>query len=291
MHTTNCLVQCEEMIREGSSTFYKAFGFLPSPRKEAVYVIYAFCRMIDDSVDEPEKSMYTIDELEQSLNELHSAEGHFIWPALRWLFEKFPNLDKAPFYKQMEGQRRDLVQSHYNTLEELEHYCYLVAGTVGEMLLPVLHDNPDAEVTESGIYLGKAMQIVNIVRDIGEDLERGRRYVPLELMEQCGYSEEDFYNKVVNPSLTTLIDELEMKAKAWFSLGMRNLDSYPKSSAFSVELAALFYGGILDAVKNNDYQVFTERAYVNKLQKTSILVSVARRYGMSMLKQESSAVS
>ncbi|MFI2855721.1 phytoene/squalene synthase family protein [Paenibacillus sp. JSM ZJ436] len=291
MHATNCLVQCEEMIREGSSTFYKAFGYLPSPRKEAVYVIYAFCRMIDDSVDEPERSLYSIDELEHHLDELATAEGHFIWPALRWLFQQFPNLQKAPFYKQMEGQRRDLVQTEYNTMEELEHYCYLVAGTVGEMLLPVLHESPDEKVVESGVYLGKAMQIVNIVRDIGEDKRRGRRYVPLDWMQECRYSEECFQAEDVNEGLKQLILKLEQKAKEWFALGLRDLDTYPTSSAFSVELAALFYGSILDAVKSNEYQVFRKRAYVSGVQKASMLLSIMRRYNMNNHKAESSAVS
>ena len=291
MQHSNCLTQCEDMIKQGSSTFYQAFSFLPSPRKEAVYVIYAFCRMIDDSVDEPEKACYTIGELETHLNQLDKAEGHFIWLALRWLFNRFPALSKDPFFKQMTGQRRDLTKAHYDTLEELEEYCYLVAGTVGEMLLPILHDAPTKQITESGIYLGKAMQIVNIVRDIGEDRVRGRRYVPLELMKHCGYSETDFAEGKITPAFIHLIQELESIAQCWFELGLRDLESYPRTSAFSVELAARFYGAILDAVKNNQYRVFTERAYVSRLNKAAILSSVARRLGLSVLKAESSAVS
>lgn len=285
------LTLCEDMIREGSSTFYKAFSFLPSPRKEAVYVIYAFCRMIDDAVDEPEKAFYTIDELEFHLHHLEQAEGHFIFTALRWLFDQFPNLGKEPFFKQMEGQRRDLVRSHYDTMEQLEEYCYLVAGTVGEMLLPVLHDSPTEDITNSGIYLGKAMQIVNIVRDIGEDRARGRRYVPLELMKKHGYSESAFAEGDINPAFIHLIHELERIAKHWFELGLRDLDSYPSRSAFSIELAAKFYGAILDAVKDNQYRVFTDRAYVTGMKKAAILTTVTHRFGISMLKQESSAVS
>ncbi|MFC7682150.1 phytoene/squalene synthase family protein [Paenibacillus sp. GCM10028914] len=285
------LTKCEDMIRDGSTTFYKAFSFLPSPRKEAVYVIYAFCRMIDDSVDEPHKASYSIDELEGHLDQLDRAEGHFIWPALRWLFSRFPNLTKEPFYKQMQGQRRDFVMTHYNTMEELENYCYLVAGTVGEMLLPVLHESPDASITESGIYLGKAMQIVNIVRDVGEDQARGRRYIPLKMMQKYGYTEKEFADGVINKPFKDLIHELDSLARYWFELGLRGLDSYPSSSGFSVELAARFYAAILDAVKHNQYRIYTERAYVSNLQKAAILTSVARRFGISVFNKESSAVS
>lgn len=83
------LSRCEELMQKGSSSFYQAFRGLPSPRREAVYVIYAFCRMIDDSVDEPEHSPYTIHEIHDLFDRLDDAEGHFIWPALRWLFSIF----------------------------------------------------------------------------------------------------------------------------------------------------------------------------------------------------------
>lgn len=285
MELTFCLTECEAMISKGSSTFHKAFGFLPSPRKEAVYVIYAFCRMIDDAVDEPESSPFTIDELEKRLEHLEEAEGHFIWPALRWLFASFP-ITKAPFRKQIEGQRRDLSMTHYKTMAELEEYCYLVAGTVGEMLLPVLHDHPSEDVVRSGMVLGKAMQIVNIVRDVGEDRARGRRYLPLDWMVRCGYSEEEFAAGAVNPAFIRLIHELDSLARGWFEEGLRCLDSYPPLSAFSVELASRSYEAILDAVKGIQYRVFTERAYVRLPQKLALLASLARRYGQAAVAEE-----
>ena len=87
--------ECERVMRASSASFYEAFRLLPSPRKEAVFVIYTFCRMIDDSVDEPEHSDYTLDQLEALLEELDTAEGHFIWPSLRWLFASFPITEGA----------------------------------------------------------------------------------------------------------------------------------------------------------------------------------------------------
>ena len=272
------LTECERMIKQGSTTFYEAFRFLPSPRKEAVHVIYAFCRMIDDSVDEPHKSPYTLDELEYHFDRLDEATGHFIWPALRWLFETFP-ASKKPFFQQMEGQRRDYVVTHYDTLEQLEQYCYLVAGTVGEMLLPVLHDEPDAQIVASGIALGKAMQIVNIVRDVGEDRERGRRYVPKSVMDDCGYTEEQFLRGDVNEAWIRVVEVLSEQAKQWFATGLRDLDAYPKKSAFCMELAAGYYGAILDEVRESGYDSFTKRAIVGAKRKTLLLLPIVKRYG------------
>lgn len=285
------LQACENMISVGSTTFYHAFSSLPSPRREAVYVIYSFCRLIDDAVDEPEQSPYTLDQLREHFDDLPHAEGHFIWPSLRWLFERFP-LSKEPFYRQMLGQERDFVVTHYDTLEQFEEYCYLVAGTVGEMLLPVLHDSPDDRVTEAGIYLGKAMQIVNIVRDVGEDQRRGRRYLPLELMQQCGYTEEQFANGVVNEAFRQLVDELARLASNWFERGLDRLDTYPLSSSFCIQLAAIGYHSILEVVRIHDYDVFSKRAIVSDHQKKKIIQALKHEW---MLKnqqlQEGSEVS
>ncbi|WP_411735490.1 phytoene/squalene synthase family protein [Paenibacillus sp. M2] len=285
------LSRCEELMQKGSSSFYQAFRGLPSPRREAVYVIYAFCRMIDDSVDEPEYSPYTIHEIHDLFDQLDDAEGHFIWPALRWLFSSFPHLDKGPFFRQMEGQLTDLKVTHYATMQELEHYCYLVAGTVGEMLLPVLRDDNGAEVAVNGIALGKGMQIVNIIRDVGEDRARVRRYVPLEIMEKHGYSEQDFEDGIVDERFIAIIHELKAAALNWFRIGMDRLDTYPTESAFSIELAAAFYSTILHAVERNDYDVYTKRAYVSDELKLEMLGAIVKRYPMLAYQASRTAVS
>lgn len=285
------LSRCEELMQKGSSSFYQAFRGLPSPRREAIYVIYAFCRMIDDSVDEPEYSPYTIHEIHDLFDRLDDAEGHFIWPALRWLFSSFPHLDKGPFFRQMEGQLTDLKVTHYATMQELEHYCYLVAGTVGEMLLPVLRDDNGAEVAVNGIALGKGMQIVNIIRDVGEDRARVRRYVPLEIMEKHGYTEQDFEDGIVDERFIAIVHELKAAALNWFRIGMDRLDTYPTESAFSIELATAFYSTILHAVERNDYDVYTKRAYVSDELKLEMLGAIAKRYPMLAYQVSRTAVS
>lgn len=261
--------KCEKMMKKGSLSFYMAFSQLSSPRREAVYVIYAFCRMIDDSVDEPERSPYTLEELEQHFNHLETAEGHFIWPALRWLFGSFP-LSKKPFYKQMTGQKSDMAFTSYETMRQLELYCDRVAGSVGEMLLPVLHDHPNHKIEEAGIYLGKAMQIVNIIRDVGEDLKRRRRYIPTEFMEKYGYTEKQLEAHVNNEAFREMTDGLMELAGRWFSKGLENIETYPKESAFSIRLASGFYAAIMEAVIGNGYDVFTNRAVVSDREKYEI---------------------
>ncbi|WP_151733700.1 phytoene/squalene synthase family protein ['Paenibacillus yunnanensis' Narsing Rao et al. 2020] len=272
------LQQCEELMKRASSSFYRAFSVLPSPRREAVHVIYAFCRMIDDSVDEPQHSPYTIHELRKLFGDLDTADGHFIWPALRWLFSSFPQLGREPFLLQMEGQLRDLTFTHYETMDQLEQYCYLVAGTVGEMLLPVLREDTDGEAQSAGIALGIGMQLVNIIRDVGEDLERGRRYLPMELMVKHGYSQKELERHEVNEGFIQTIEDLARQARGWFDKGLANLDSYPPDSAIAVELAVHFYAAIIEAAASAGYNVFKRRVYVSDRAKLQMLRKTVARY-------------
>jgi phytoene synthase len=277
--------QCTAMIKVGSSTFHKAFGFLDNPRKEAVFVIYAFCRIIDNAVDEPEQSPFTIEELAHHLDNLEQAEGHFIWPALRWLYSAYPQLDKQPFHSLMKGMRQDLVHVPFTTMAELEDYSYLAAGTVGELLVPVLHDSPRADIIHAGIQLGKAMQIVNILRDIGEDRARNRRYIPSQLMAKHNYSEADLQNGLVNANFRTLVEELAQLANLWLEQGLNIVDAYPKKSAFCMELAARGYMDIIDEIRNIDYQVYNKRAVVSTMKKAALLTSMQLKYNNPFGKQ------
>lgn len=266
---------CKEMMKKGSSSFYHAFRFLPREQREAIFVIYSFCRMIDDAVDDPESSPYTLEELETQFTDLRQADGHFIWPALRWVMDRF-DLSKSPYYIQMSGQRLDYTRITYQTMEELEDYCYRVAGSVGEMLIPILHNNPRQDVIDAGIALGKAMQIVNIIRDIGADQKLGRRYIPLDIMDKYGYRVEDWENQVVNQALRYVIDELTDQADQWFTEGLRYIDEYPKKSALSLQLAARYYREIVQVLKENNYQVFTDRAVVSNHRKSKLLLQLTK---------------
>ncbi|CQR48391.1 All-trans-phytoene synthase [Paraliobacillus sp. PM-2] len=264
---------CKEMIKKGSSSFYHAFKILPRQQREAVYVIYAFCRMIDDAVDDPDESIYTLEELDYHFTHLDQADGHFIWPALRWVMDTF-QLSKEPYYVQMSGQRLDYYKTTYDTMDDLEDYCYRVAGSVGEMLIPVLHENSNQHVVEAGIALGKAMQIVNIIRDIGADQRLGRRYVPLKIMEKHGYSIKDWENQIVNDSLRAVIRDLTNQADQWFNDGLLYIHEYPRKSALSMKLAAGYYREIIQVVEENDYQVFTQRAIVTNKRKSKLLLQL-----------------
>lgn len=267
--------QTKKMMKEGSSSFYQAFKFLPKDQREAVYVVYSFCRLIDDAVDEPETSLYTLVELKEQFDCLDDADGHFIWPSLRWAFATF-SLDKAPYYVQMSGQELDFVRTKYDTMDELEDYCYRVAGSVGEMMVPILHPAPNDELLEAGVSLGKGMQIVNIIRDVGADLKLNRRYIPLDIFKAHGYTETDWENQVVNDNFKRLIDDLTTRADQWFKEGLAHVKQYPKKSGFTLKLAASYYREIIQIVKENDYQVYATRAIVPTERKLRLFSQISK---------------
>jgi phytoene synthase len=277
--------QCTAMIKQGSSTFFKAFSFLSTPRKEAVFVIYAFCRILDNAVDEPEQSPYSIDQLEYDFQHLEQADGHFIWPALRWLYGAFPHLDKAPFFALIRGMKQDLVHEPFETMAQLEDYCYLAAGTVGELLVPILHPAPRTDILYGGIQLGKAMQIVNILRDIGEDRARKRRYIPQSLLTKHNYSVQEFEVGLVNDSFISLVEELAQLAQLWLEQGLATVDAYPSESAFCIELAVHGYMAIIAQIRNIEYDVYNTRAIVSTLDKAALVAKLQLKYKNPFRKQ------
>ncbi len=187
---------CEDVIRRNSKSFYRAFSLLPKCKRESVFALYAFCRAADDCVD-VEASEASLDALERDLERFLSGltRDEPMWRAMDVVFESF-DLDEQPFFDMIEGQRRDLSFRQPQTIGDLEEYGYYVAGSVGLMLLPILHSRSAVSdgLKQSAIDLGVAMQITNILRDVGEDLDSGRVYLPRDAMREAGYSQ---------PSLTS----------------------------------------------------------------------------------------
>ena len=185
---------CEKIIKRHSKSFYYAFSSLPKEKAHAVYAIYAFCRIADDSVDENKTSgsqLAALDRLTSELN--HFAKGedidHPLWRALRDVFNRF-DMDVQPFYDQLTGQRMDIHFMSPANLGSLETYSKYVAGSVGKMLLPIIAGNTQKNLSVVAEDLGIAMQLTNILRDVGEDYrEKGRIYLPIEEMERYQYTE------------------------------------------------------------------------------------------------------
>lgn len=264
---------CEKIIKKHSKSFYAAFSILPKEEAMSVYAIYAFCRKADDIVDE-EADAESLLELQDQLERFEKGEeiDHPVWRALRVVFDSY-EMDITPFYDMITGQKKDLSFKQPTIQEDLEEYSYYVAGTVGLMLLPLLTDKPK-EAKDDAIALGTAMQITNILRDVGEDLDNGRIYLPKEIMDKHGYTEEMLSNKELNENFISLWEYEAKIAENYYEQSLNLIDDLNQYAKKPLLLSLLYYKEILDAVRLNNYDCFTKRAVVGKRRKIEIFKQV-----------------
>ncbi|WP_335870048.1 phytoene/squalene synthase family protein [Bacillus sp. 2205SS5-2] len=273
MKISAAYAQCEVIIKENSKTFYRAFSLLPKRQKKAVWAIYAFCRMVDDIVDEHEHPQEELARFEKQFSDF--LKGLFekenpMWVALNDVFERFP-LNIEVFWDMIKGQRMDIQERNYETVDDVLDYSYHVAGTVGLMLLPVLAPNNEHRLRQGAIHLGYAMQLTNILRDIGEDLDRNRVYLPVEVLERHQYSLKDLRQRKKSEAFVSIWEELAQLAEYHYELALESIHLYPLYSRTPVHGAALIYRAILNEVRQNHYDVFQMRSFVTSEKKKEIL--------------------
>ncbi|GAF12069.1 phytoene synthase [Bacillus sp. JCM 19046] len=267
---------CHILIKQHSKTFAKAFSPLPRKKRNAVWAIYAFCRQVDDIVDEGQSPEEELAQFEATFSQFLNGTLSLIdpeWVALNDVFNTF-EMDEQPFHEMIAGQRMDLYKKRYATLAEVENYSYHVASTVGLMLLPVLAPTTHKELKPSGIALGKAMQLTNILRDIGEDLDRDRIYIPKQLLDDYRITEEELFTKNVEPRFVQMWEQLACRAEELYKEAFKDMHLYPFDSRLSVHGAGLMYRAILKAVRLNKHDVFTNRSFVPKEEKELIIAEL-----------------
>jgi phytoene synthase len=191
---------------------------------------------------------------------------------------KFPDLQIQPFRDMVAGQRMDLFKNRYESFEELSLYCYRVAGTVGQMSNAIVgvdrsqftapwNCNKISIPAGEAVALGIAKQLTNILRDVGEDAERGRIYLPLDELALFNYSEQDLMNKVVNDNWRELMRFQIQRARKYYQQAESGISRLSPDVRWPVWAALLLYQQILDSIERNDYDVFNRRAYVNTAKK------------------------
>lgn len=270
------LALCEETIRKHSKSFYKAFSKLPKQKALSIFAIYSFCREADDSID-----VYNdIDRLEKLKHEFDdflagNIPDRYFWRALVPVFKTYP-MDQQAFYDMLLGQEMDWTFQQPETQNELEKYSYYVAGSVGLMLLPIISDRPD-QIRTQAIQLGEAMQITNILRDIGEDLANQRVYLPKEIMKKFDVSVDSMQKGLINDSFIRMWEYEATRAEQLYLESQTMLNSINKECQEALLLAIYFYKGILDAVRQSDYQCFKQRSFVKKTQQFKLYQEVQKR--------------
>jgi phytoene synthase len=192
-------------------------------------------------------------------------------------------MDIQPFRDMIAGQRMDLYRSRYETFEELYLYCYRVAGTVGLMSMAVMGVDISTDTTpwnqskqpyvptEEAIALGIAMQLTNILRDVGEDARRGRIYIPLEDLARFNYTEQDCFQGVIDERWRSLMRFQIDRAREFYTKAQRGITYLTPDARWPVWAALTHYGQILNAIERNEYDVFNQRAYVPQWKKLRTL--------------------
>jgi len=255
--------RCRAITRTSSKTFYLASCFLPREKRRAVWAIYAFCRTVDDVADGAEASSVRLTKLDAWQAELFAAfSGQPEQPLMAALADTVRRYDIAirPALQLLQGARSDITVRRYETYDELLEYCYLVASTVGLLVSPILGHAPGA--SEYAIALGRAMQLTNILRDVGEDARRDRVYLPAEDLRRFGYTEDKLLRGVVDSSFVALMSFQIARVRAMYRAAAPGIGLLAPESRYTVRLALRLYARILDEIERNGYDVFTRRAYV-----------------------------
>ena len=266
----------ENITRENSKSFYLASGLLPHTKRGAVRVLYAFCRVTDDLVDKG-----TADASGKELPACNLAE----WRA-RALSSHPPADDvllnawygvraryhiPTTYVRQLiDGIGLDLTQTRYDTFDELAKYCYGVASTVGLMAMHIIGYRGSAAIPYA-VKLGVALQLTNILRDIGEDFQQGRIYLPQEDLARFHYTETDLARGVIDERFKQLIDFEIARAKKLYAEAWAGIKMLSPDGRLAIVAAADLYRGILDKIVTNDYDVFQKRAHLSKSEKLARL--------------------
>jgi len=259
-----CYELCGEIARVHSKSFSLSLQFLPREKRRAVRAVYAFCRTADDIVDRdtvPAERLSAIDAWEGEL--LAAYAGRAKVPILVAFADAAARFD-VPLRAALDllrGARLDVTVNRYATYDDLRGYCYLVASTVGVLVTPIL-GALDEEALGHAIALGHAMQLTNILRDVGEDARMNRIYLPADEMARFGYSEADLFACRVDERFAALMRFQIDRARELYRDAEPGIARLEPESRYAVRLALRLYRGILDAIEANHYDVFTRRAYV-----------------------------
>ena len=273
--------RCEEITASHSRSFYFSTRFLSAERRRAIRAFYAFCRTTDDLVDMPTIHLSSLEDWRLAARRGSSFQTDPVLLAWADTRERYavPNRYAEEL---IDGCEIDLQVNRYETWDELRHYCYLVASTVGLISMRVIGmRGDDARLLDTyepaAIDLGVALQLTNILRDIGEDLRRGRIYLPLEDMRRFGYTEDDLRAHVLDDRFRALMRFEIARAHELYERGWAGIPAIKREGRLAVAAAAEVYRGILDDIAAHDFDVFNRRARISTLDKFARLPSIVWR--------------
>ena len=252
--------QADLITAEHSKSFHFASGLLPEEKRSAVRALYAFCRTVDDIVDESaDDERETRLEYWRTMIESGSFQDNDLVAAAWADTVTRYHIPRHYALQLIDGVNRDLTQSRYQTFDELATYCYSVASTVGLMSMYIVGFK-SAEAVPYAIKLGVALQMTNILRDVGEDFRNGRIYLPQEDLEAYDISESDLASGLVTPQWREFMKFQIFRTRQLYAEAAQGIKFLERDGQMSIGAASDFYQGILETIEANDYDVFSRRA-------------------------------
>ncbi len=276
---------CRSITRTHAKTFYMATRFLPYHKQRSIFAIYGLCRYLDDLVDEAEDLIFqkkisqveVFEKLESFKNKLINTyrgvdNDDPILVAFSDVLNRYNISIDLPLTL-LDGVSTDLIKNRYENFDELYDYSYKVASVVGLMTSEIFGYN-NKKALDHAIDLGIAMQLTNILRDIGEDLRRNRIYVPNEDLQRFGISEEELFSNDLSEKFIEMMQFQIDRARGFYESAEKGIPMLNRDSRLPVMLAKENYSRILSKIEENNYQVFNQRAFLNSTEKFSILPKV-----------------
>jgi len=266
----------EEVIRSHSKTFFFATALLPPAQRQAIRSLYAFCRSSDDLVDCADTTQQDLDawRVEVGLPARHQSNPFLLsWALVRETYA----IERRYERELLDGIEMDLNFRPYATWDELRTYCYRVASTVGLLSMPVIGYAPGGSFEKAApfaIQLGIALQLTNILRDVGEDAGRGRVYLPEDDMARFGLRAEDILAQVRDERFIALLQFEIARARQLYAEALPGITLLHPAARPAVGAAALLYRAILNRIEEIDYAVYTRRASTTGWQKIAMLPGI-----------------
>lgn len=268
---------CRSVARRRAKNFYYAFALLPRQKRDALCAVYAFMRHSDDLSDEPDAPPEALKHWRAALEAALAGrpDGRHIWPALLDALARY-RIPHQYLFDMVEGVASDLAPRAIATFDELYHYCYRVASVAGLSMVHILgFDSPQAlELAEK---CGVAFQLTNILRDVREDSERGRVYLPAEDLARFGVRAEDLRRGEGGDNLTALFRFEAARARAYYRESWPLLRMVHPSGRASLRALIEIYSRLLERIEQSGFDVFSRRISLSGVEKCWIALGALAR--------------
>jgi phytoene synthase len=260
---------CQQKAAASGSSFYYSFLFLPRERRRAITALYAFCREVDDVVDETQDAQLAATKLawwRVEVTRLYAGSPqHPVSKALLPFVEKY-SLAQETLGEIIDGMEMDLTQSRYLDWPGLERYCYRVAGVVG-LLAAGIFGYSDKRTLDYARNLGIAFQLTNIIRDVGEDARKNRIYLPMDDLKRFGVTAADILNGRETPAFIDLMKYQTQRAKDYYAKAFAALPAEDRKAQRAGLIMAAIYRTLLDEIERDGFSVLTQRTSLTPLRK------------------------